>query len=196
MIVNVTVLAPARAGSIAVFPGDTAWNGSASISFAAGQTKQSMITAKLGADGTLAVRNNIARPIQVIGDVVGYYAGGTPEPAPGAFQPIPHAAGVRHPGRRLPPAGAGQGDPDADHRQRWRAGHRGGGRGGNLTVISPARAGSVSTYPCDAGWDGSASVSFAAGRSEQDVLAVGLGDVRRDRIRDNASRRRCRWWWT
>ena len=52
--VNVTVQSPARSGSISVFPGDAAWNGAASISFVAGQTKQRMITAVLGANGSLA----------------------------------------------------------------------------------------------------------------------------------------------
>jgi hypothetical protein len=35
--VNITVLTPARSGSVSVSPGDTAWNGSASISFLAGR---------------------------------------------------------------------------------------------------------------------------------------------------------------
>jgi hypothetical protein len=180
--INMTVLGPARAGSISVFPGDTAWNGAASISFAAKQAKQNMITAKLGGNGTLAVRNNIASTIQVIGDVVGYYTGGTAS-TPGAFQSIPmqRAFDTRtsHPLATLSVTTmqvAGKGAVPASGVSAVLA---------NLTVIGPARSGSVSTWASNAAWDGSASESFAAGRSEQDVLAVSLGPDGAAMIRNN-----------
>lgn len=179
--INMTVLGPARAGSISVFPGDTAWNGAASISFAARQAKQNMITAKLGG-GSLAVRNNITSAIQVIGDVVGYYTGGTAS-TPGAFQSIPmQRAFDTRPSHPLAPASV----------TRMQIGGRGAVPASgvaaviaNLTVLTPGRAGSVSTWASNAGWDGSASESFAAGRSEQDVLAVSLGPDGAAMIRNN-----------
>ena len=182
--INMTVLVPARSGSIAVFPGDTGWTGIASISFVSPHTKQSMITAKLGADGTLAVRNNTASTIQVIGDVVGYYSGGTPSEA-GAFQPIPmqRAFDTRALGAHaLAPASltrmpiAGRGSVPVTGVSAVVA---------NLTVITPGRAGSVSTFASDAAWDGSASVSFAARQSEQDVLSISLGADGAAMIRNN-----------
>jgi hypothetical protein len=182
--VNMTVLGPATAGSITVFPGDTAWNATASISFAAKQAKQSMITAKLGGDGSLAVRNNIASAIQVIADVVGYYAGGTAS-TPGAFQPVPfqrafdtRAAGSQPlaPGSVTRMQVTGQGAVPASGVSAVL---------GNLTVISPAQAGSVSTWASNATWDGSASESFALGRSEQDVLAISVGPDGAAMIRNN-----------
>jgi hypothetical protein len=185
-VINLTVLTPARAGSIAVFPGGTAWTGNASISFIAKQTKQSMVTAKLGTDGTLSVRNNTAVTIQVIGDVVGYYTGGTPSAA-GAFQAIPmqRAFDTRAKGflplaprsvTKVPITGRGA-VPAVGVSAVV----------GNLTVISPSHAGSLSTFAADAAWDGSASVSFAAGRSEQDVLSISLGGVGGIAIRNNAA---------
>jgi hypothetical protein len=180
--INLTVLRPATAGSIAVFPGDTAWNGAASVSLLAGLNKQSMVTAKLGADGTLSVRNNIASTIQVIGDVAGYYTGGTPN-APGAFQAIPfQRAFDTRPSNPLAPGSvtampiAGHGGVPATGVAAVLA---------NLTVLSPARAGSVSTWASDASWDGSASASFTAGRTEQDVLSVALGSDGTAMIRNN-----------
>jgi hypothetical protein len=180
--INMTVLGPALAGSISVFPGDTAWNGAASISFAAKQAKQNMITAKLGGNGTLAVRNNIGSAIQVIGDVVGYYTGGTAN-TPGSFQSIPmQRAFDTRPSSPLAPASvtrmqiAGRGVVPASGVAAVLA---------NLTVISPARAGSVSTWASNAAWDGSASESFAALRSEQDVLAISLGPDGAAMIRNN-----------
>lgn len=175
--VNVSVLTPARSGSISVFPGDQAWNGAASISFTAGLTKQSMITAVLGSNGTLAVRNNIGARIQVIFDVVGYSAdrGHVPS-APGTFYPL----GVR----RVFDTRAAGSHPLQPGRENL---VQIGGNGGvpttgvaavvaNVSVISPARAGTLSAYPFDAGWNTGTSLSFAAGRSEQDVLSVGIGD--------------------
>ncbi|MEO6503844.1 MAG: hypothetical protein ABIQ09_18285, partial [Jatrophihabitantaceae bacterium] len=82
--VNVGVLGPARSGSVTVFPGGTGWTGVGSVSFAAGVTVQSSLTAKLGATGTLAFRNNTGTPLQLIADVSGYYLAGTPAAA-GAF---------------------------------------------------------------------------------------------------------------
>lgn len=184
--VNVTVLTPARSGSISVFPGDQAWNGAASISFTAGLTKQSMIIAVLGSNGSLAVRNNTGAPLQLIGDVAGYYLGGTAA-GPGMFHPLglnrvfdTRAAGAH-------PLAAGSSTPMPI------AGHGGvpasgvGGVVANLTVLSPARSGSVSTYASGTVWDGSASESFVAGRSEQDVLSLGLGSDGAAVIRNNTA---------
>lgn len=183
--VNITVLSPARSGSISVFPGDAAWNGAASISYVARQTKQSMITAVLGADGSLAVRNNIGATLEVIADVSGYYDGGTPTVA-GSFKAVgfhrifdTRAAGSH----ALPPGSLTPVQVE--------------GRGGvptpaaavvaNLTVIGPGRSGSVSAYANGTEWDGSASVSFAAGRTEQDVLSIGLGSDGAIAIRNNTA---------
>jgi hypothetical protein len=180
--INLTVLRPATAGSITVFPGDTAWNGTASVTFPATLTKQSMVTAKLGADGTLSVRNNLATTIQLIGDVAGYYTGGTPS-TPGAFRVIPlQRAFDTRPTHPLAPGSvtsmsiAGHGALPATGVAAVLA---------NLTVLSPSRAGSVSTWASDAAWDGSASVSFTAGRTEQDVVNVALGSNGAAMIRNN-----------
>ncbi|HEV2888553.1 MAG TPA: hypothetical protein VGX49_16705, partial [Jatrophihabitans sp.] len=182
VILNLTVLRPATAGSIAVFPGDTAWNGAASVTFAAALSKQSMVTAKLGADGTLSVRNNIASTIQVIGDAAGYYTGGTPS-TPGAFRAIAFQRAFDT--RQSHPLAAGSVTRMAI------AGHGAVPATGvaavlaNLTVLTPSRTGSVSTWASNAAWDGSASVSFAAGRTEQDVLSVALGSDGTALIRNN-----------
>lgn len=181
--VNVTVLTPARSGSVSVFP--NAWNGAASISFIAGQTKQSMIIAVLAGDGSLAVRNNTGATLQVIGDVVGYYAGGTAA-GPGMFHPLglSRVYDTRAAGGHPLAAGSTTLMPVAGH-----GGVPASGAAGvvaNLTVIAPARSGSVSTYASGTNWDGSASESFAAGRSEQDVLSISLGPDGAAMIRNNS----------
>ena len=180
--INLTVLRPPTAGSIAVFPGDSAWNGAASVTFPATLNKQSMVTAKLGADGTLSVRNNLAATIQVVGDVAGYYTGGTPS-TPGSFRAIPfQRAFDTRPTHPLAPGSvtrmsiAGHGAVPATGVAAVLA---------NLTVLAPSRAGSVSTWASDTAWDASASASFTAGRTEQDVVNVALGSDGAAMIRNN-----------
>lgn len=185
VVVNVSVVLPGRTGSVSVFPGGTTWNGAASVSFVAGITKQSMITAKLGSDGSLALRNNVAVTIQVIADVAGYYAGGTPT-APGTFTAIgfQRVFDTRAAGSHPLPAGstrtvqiAGQGAiPLPEYGVV-------AGVVANLTVLSPARTGSVSTFGTR--WDYSASASFTAGRTEQDMLTIKLGSDGAAVIRNN-----------
>ncbi len=186
VVVNVTVLTPARSGSLSVFPGTSGWNGAASISFLAGQTKQSMITAVLGSDGSLSVRNNTAATVQVIADVVGYYTGGTAS-TPGSFQAVGFSRvfDTRAAGSHALPAASATRVPLAG-----RAGLPATGMAevvANLTVINPARGGSVSTYASGSAWDGSASESFAAGRTEQDVLTIGVGADGAAMIRNNTA---------
>jgi hypothetical protein len=72
MVVNVTVLAPGRAGSLTVGPTDLLVKTS-TMSFAAGQTEQGQLLVVPDGSGGLPVRNNSAAAVQVIADVVGYY---------------------------------------------------------------------------------------------------------------------------
>src|SRR6185312_1142251 len=85
--INLTVLSPAATSSISVFPSGTDWDTSATVSFTAGQTEQSMLTAELGSDGAFSVRNNTGVAVQLVIDLAGYYVGGTP-PAAGGYVPM------------------------------------------------------------------------------------------------------------
>jgi len=75
--INVTVLMPATSGSITVRPADTTWDGATTISFVAGQTRQRMLMAKVGAGsdvGALWIRNNSTAPVTLIVDLNGWSA--------------------------------------------------------------------------------------------------------------------------
>jgi hypothetical protein len=182
VVVNVSIVLPGRTGSVSVFPGGTTWNGAASVSFVAGSTKQSMITAKLGSDGSLALRNNVAVTIEAIADVAGYYAGGTPT-ADGTFTAIgfQRVFDTRAAGSHPLPAGSATTVQIADRGAI--PFFRVGGVVANLTVLNPARTGSVSIFGTR--WDHSASESFTAGRTEQDVLTIKLGSNGAAVIRNN-----------
>ena len=188
--VNVGVLAPARSGSITVFPGDTSWNGTGTISFPAAGTVQSSLTAKLGADGTLAFRNNTAVSLQLIADVAGYYLAGTPTVA-GGYQPIAatraldtrqdEALGPLRPGtvreislaplfrsdfQVVPPLGVAA-------------------VSANIGVLAPEVSGSMSVFPGHTAWNRTGSISFPAGVTVQSSLTATLGIDGTLQIRNN-----------
>jgi hypothetical protein len=77
--INVTVLNPTTDGSISIWPAEdgASWDGAATISFTAGQTRQRMLMAKasLGSNfGAVAIRNNSSAPITLIVDLNGVAA--------------------------------------------------------------------------------------------------------------------------
>ncbi|HEX8080901.1 MAG TPA: hypothetical protein VF557_11865 [Jatrophihabitans sp.] len=181
--VTLSMPTPAAAGSISVFPSGTAWSGAATISFAAASTQQNTVTAKLGGDGAISVRNNTASALQLVADVVGYYTVG---PAvPGGFQPVSlqRLFDTRAAGSQPLAAGAtatvqvaGRGAIPASNVSAGVV---------NLTVLSPAATGSVSVFPAGASWDGSTTASFATGQTEQSMLTAQLGGNGAFSVRNN-----------
>ena len=181
--VTLSMPTPAAAGSISVFPSGTTWPGAATISFAAAATQQNTVTAKLGSDGAISVRNNTASALQVVADVVGYYTVG---PAvPGGFQPVPlqRLFDTRAAGSQPLAAGAtasvsvtGRGAIPASNVSAGAV---------NLTVLSPAATGSVSVFPAGTSWDGSTTASFTTGQTEQSMLTAKLGSNGAFLVRNN-----------
>ncbi|HEV2887108.1 MAG TPA: hypothetical protein VGX49_09385 [Jatrophihabitans sp.] len=77
-VIDVTVPAPAPAGSLSVYPGGTTWDGRVTMTLTGGGNIQQQLTVALGAGGGVTIRSNAARPTHLIVDVLGYYAAGTP----------------------------------------------------------------------------------------------------------------------
>ena len=175
---------PATAGSVSAFPSGTTWSGAATISFAAGSTQQNTVTAQLGSDGAISVRNNAAVALHLVADVVGYYTTG---PAvPGGYRPVPlqrlydsRAAGSQplQPGYSAQVLVTGRGGVPASNVSAAMV---------NLTVLSPAASGSASINSVGTSPDGATSVSFAAGRTEQTMLAVTVGTDGAFRVSNNS----------
>jgi hypothetical protein len=180
--VTLSVPAPTRAGSISVFPSGTTWSGATTISFAA-RTQQNTVTAQLGSDGAISVRNNTAVAVHLVADVVGYYTAG---PAvPGGFQPVPFQRlyDTRAAGSHSLAVGAtatvqvtGRGAIPASNVSAGAI---------NLTALSPAATGSVSVFPAGTAWDGSTTDSFTAGQTEQSMLTAQLGSNGAFLVRNN-----------
>jgi hypothetical protein len=166
--VNVTVLTPAVTGSITVFADGTSWSG-ATMSFQAGQTDQNYETVPVGANGLIDIRNNAARSLALIVDILGYYTRDTGNL--GRYQPMTPTRVLDT--RTAQPIAAGQTRTFGV-----------GGRAGippqgdfahqiavavNFTVLTPSRPGSLT-----AGWADlhfkTATMTFAAGQTEQGQL--------------------------
>jgi hypothetical protein len=73
--VNVTIAAPASAGWLALFPGNSTWSGTTAVNFSAGQTRANNAVVLLSTDGTgaVAVHNGSAGSVHFILDVNGYF---------------------------------------------------------------------------------------------------------------------------
>lgn len=76
VVVNVTITGSSTPSHLTVFPGGETPPLASSLNFAAGETRANLVMVKLGADGTIAIRNN-AGSVNVIADVVGYYGFGS-----------------------------------------------------------------------------------------------------------------------
>ncbi|HST49363.1 hypothetical protein [Jatrophihabitans sp.] len=182
--VTLTLPTPAAAGSVSVFPSGTAWSGAATISFAAANTQQNTVTAQLGSDGAISVRNNTSVALQLVADVVGYYTTG---PAvPGGYRPVPlqrlydsRAAGSQplQPGYSALVQVTGRGGIPASDVSAAVV---------NLTVLNPAATGAASIWSVGTSEDGSTSVSFVAGRTEQTMLTTKVGTDGAFGVRNNS----------
>jgi hypothetical protein len=192
--INLTVLSPAGIGSLSVFPAGTVWDTSATVSFTAGHTEQSMLTAQLGTDGAFTVRNNTGTAVQLVIDIAGYYVAGSP-PAAGGYTPMardrifdsrtydqstgPFGAGQL---RTVPTLGTNI-DNDGPETPDW------GLRAETilLSVVSPSQSGSISVFAGDRTFDGKATVSFTAGRTVQRLVTVRIPPEGTIGIRNNSS---------
>ncbi|HST49362.1 hypothetical protein [Jatrophihabitans sp.] len=72
-LLNVTMLSPSTGGSLSIWPDSVAWDGAATVTFVAQQTRQRMLMMKVGRNsGDVQVRNNSSAPITLIVDVDGW----------------------------------------------------------------------------------------------------------------------------
>lgn len=188
--VNFTVLTPSGPGSLTVATADLYWN-TATISFAAGQTEQGQLLELLDDGGGLSVRNNSAAAIQVIADVVGYYAqvnvtdtGNFDHFTVGTHYRVYDS---RAAGKAPVPPGGTVTLPIQDL-----ANGIGNDSGicaplMNVTVLTPGTGGSISVWPDGVPWDGAATITFAAGHTRQRMLMVARGNSGDVQIRNNSS---------
>jgi hypothetical protein len=169
--VNLAVLTPAVTGSITVFADGTSWSG-ATMTFQAGQTDQNFETVPVRANGLIDIRNNTTRPLALAVDILGYHTSSEFGNFYGWYQPMTPTRLLDT--RTGQPLAAGQ-----------RRTLQMGGQAGiplsadsssvavvvNFTVLMPNRTGSLTVGTADLHAN-TATISFAAGQTEQGQLLV------------------------
>ena len=87
VVLNVTVTQPATSGYVTIWADGTPMPKVSSLNFVAGQTVPNLVFAPLSAAGKVDLNSYSAGTIQLIADVFGYFAGGTPTNA-GAYATV------------------------------------------------------------------------------------------------------------
>lgn len=76
-VIDVTVPAPAPAGSLSVYPSGTGWDGRVTMTLTGGGNIQQQLTVRLGSDGGVTIRSNAAKATHLVVSVMGHYTAGT-----------------------------------------------------------------------------------------------------------------------
>ncbi|MDV5145393.1 S1 family peptidase [Streptomyces sp. SBC-4] len=168
VVLNVTVINPARAGFLAVEPTKTSRPTSSAINYAAGQIIPNLITAPVNADGTVYLWSN-NRELDVVVDVQGYYS---PQSANRFTARTPvRLLDTRSPVKTLAPYSsidvqvAGQNGVPANATAAVL----------NLTVTGPAMAGNLIAYPAGTTRPSTSNVNFTAGQTISNQAIVPIG---------------------
>lgn len=151
VVLNVTEVAPTKAGNITVYPSDTPVPVASNLNFLAGDVRPNLVTVKVSADGFVSLANQSTGATHLLADVAGYYLAGTPT-KPGMFVAVtptrlldtrfgPGPVGPVAPQGSLTLAIAGNAPVPA------------AGVGAvvlNVTEVGPQQAGNITVYPSDA----------------------------------------------
>ena len=177
VVLNVTVTSPAKAGSITAYPHGSPRPLTSNLNFAAGQTVPNLVIVGVGTDGAVDLHNASAGTVNLIADITGYFLGGTVS-TPGAFTPMT--------GSRLLDTRVGTGAPAHPVAANSTLALQVTGRAGvpttgvsavvlNVTVTSPAKAGSITAYPHGSPRPLTSNLNFAAGQTVPNLVIVRVG---------------------
>ena len=78
VVLNVTATQPTAPGHLTVYPDGVARPTTSSLNFSAGETIPNLVVAPVGADGKVDFYNGSSGTVQVIADVSGWFASGSP----------------------------------------------------------------------------------------------------------------------
>jgi hypothetical protein len=105
VVMNVTAVAPTKAGYLVVHPSGSARPTASSINFPAGRAVPNLVTMPLGTGGDILVYNS-AGTTHLLVDVVGWYTPGDPSPGD-RYNPVAPARVVDTRGANAPSMSAG-----------------------------------------------------------------------------------------
>ena len=174
VVLNVTVTNPTNGGFVSVWPSGVAQPTVSNLNYVRGQTVANQVTVKVGSGGSVEVFSKFRT--DVIVDIMGWYAGGSP--APGGFVPL---SPVRVMDSRLI-----LGDVNYDAVTDSVILHLLGGNGLptsgvgavslNITAVEPDAASYLTVWPDGAARPLSSNLNFVVTQTVPNAVSVGLGN--------------------
>jgi len=190
VVLNVTVTQPTSDGNIVVFPAGSAVPLASNLNFVAGQTIPNLVTAKVGTDGKVTLRNNSAAgSVHLVADLAGYYVAGTATLA-GTFTPLTPARLLdTRSGNGAPAAAVGPGAA-IDLQVTGRGGVPATGVGVvvlNVTVTRPSTDGNIQAYPGGTPGTETSSLNFVPGQTIPNMVTVKVGTAGTVTLKNNSA---------
>lgn len=171
VVFNLTVTSPRAAGFVTAYASGTGRPNASNLNFSPGQTVPNLVTVPVGADGKVTLFNRSSGSAQLIADVTGFYATGTPA-TPGAFRSLA-------PSRILDTRNSGPVGADSP------VSFQVAGANGipasvasvvfNLTVTEPRSFGFVTAYPSGTGRPNASNLNFSTGQTVPNLVTVPVG---------------------
>ena len=172
VVLNVTVTAPAGPGYLTVWPAGSGRPLASNLNYGAGQTRANQVTVKVGAGGAVSLFAQVSADVVV--DIMGWYAGGTP--TAGGFVPLEPV--------RIMDSRLNQGDANYDPSTDSIILHVGGANGVpanagavslNVTAVFPTEPGYLTVFPDGTSRPLSSNLNFVTDDVVPNAVTVGLG---------------------
>ncbi len=177
VVLTVTAVSPTAAGGVTAWADGTAKPATSALSFLKGISTANLVLAQVGGDGKVRLSNNSPGTVQLVGDLAGYYVGGTPVAAGTTVATAPARVLDTRLGVGAPktPVAAGHSItvPVSGH-----AGVPATGASAvlvTITALTPPKSGAVTVWAAGASRPATSNISLTAGRTAADLVAVPLG---------------------
>ena len=175
---TITAVAPTASGAVVAWPDNgTAKPLASTVSFAAKVTTSNFTVTKVGPDGSIRLSNYSGGTVQLLGDVMGYYAGGTPTQPGTTVASGPSRLFDTRSGLDVPKAAIAAGKtlkvPVSGH-----VGVPSAGASAvliTLTAVSPKQPGWLTVYGTGQAQPATTNVALVAGRNIADYVIAPLG---------------------
>jgi len=176
VVLNVTVTQPTAAGYITVFPDGSNRPTASNINFSPNETVPNLVIAPVGSDGEVDFYNGSSGTVQLIADVSGWYATGSPVSVGGLtpMNPVRLMDTRSNVGSPGPVASTGTAVLQVD----GQAGIPAFGVTAvvlNVTVTQPATAGFISVYPDGSTRPATSNINFSAGETVPNLVIAPVG---------------------
>ena len=186
---NLTATGPTHGGDIDVYPtGGSA--GVSNLNFAAGETVANLVLARPNSSGQVTFANHSSGGVQLVGDIQGYYVGGTAT-APGAYHPLAP--------KRIVDTRDGTGTTKAKVASRGTLTVTLAGKGGlpaagqfsaaaiNVTAVDSTKPGDVTVYPADKAKPTASNLNFAARQVKASLVLTAVSTAGAVKLYNNSS---------